>query len=175
MNWEVWVGKKTSLRKSNRRSKTAFVSHMCVYSVHVLIKKSSGTKLMYKSNERKVHVIGKVYKNCDFIYPFSVCCSFPVAKATFMATACNFLPFDYFLRRSGCKNKILWFWSDPLKHNSALNKHFLVTPSPFISTTRHFIGRAYLQASLNFTTHSKGFLSIGFQYSSLDEWMFLNL
>ena len=70
----------------------------------MFIKKSSGTKLIYESNyamrvldnrnngrdikaredrqnERKVCVIGRGYKNCELIYPFSVCNSFfPVAN-----------------------------------------------------------------------------------------------
>ena len=69
------------------------------YSAHVFIKKSSGTKLIYENNyamrvlnsrnngrdikeredrqnQKKVHVIGKGYKNCELIYPFSVCNSF---------------------------------------------------------------------------------------------------
>ena len=74
------------------------------YSAYVFVKKSSGTKVIYESNyamrvldsrdngrdikeredrqnQKKVHVIGKRYKNCELIYPFSVCNSFfPVAK-----------------------------------------------------------------------------------------------
>ena len=69
-----------------------------------IIKKSSGTKLIYESNytmtvldsrdngrdikdredrqnQKNVHIIAKGYKNCELIYPFSVCNSFfPVAK-----------------------------------------------------------------------------------------------
>ena len=82
------------------------------YRAYVFIKKSSGAKLIYESNytmrvldrrdngpdikeredrqnQKKVHVIGKGYKNCELIFPFSVCNSFSSGKDSLIVTACN--------------------------------------------------------------------------------------